>query len=196
MAAPAKSYPNSLRFDLTPEQLKDSASTIIDASKARLDAIAKSVDGLIVKHTTASVPFGETPMQALSDEDFQFGLASSNAYFPSQVSADKSVRDASTEVNQKLEAYSVEKDLRQDVYQAVKRYVTHLTGLAEKQRAGSTWADLFSTEEVYFTKKILQSFERNGLHLAEDKQTRLKAIRQEMSEISIKFQRNLVCPVV
>eukprot|EP01122_Echinamoeba_exundans_P003129 TRINITY_DN1327_c0_g1_i4.p1 TRINITY_DN1327_c0_g1~~TRINITY_DN1327_c0_g1_i4.p1 ORF type:complete len:695 (-),score=120.32 TRINITY_DN1327_c0_g1_i4:47-2131(-) len=183
-------YPNNLRFDLTPEEIRNSADTTIAASKARLDAVVASV-GVLVTQKLQRPQFAETPMQALSDEDFEFGVASSNAYFPSQVSADKSIRDASTEANQKLEAYSVEKELRHDVYLAVKRYVEHLDSIAKSENASASWESLFSTEEVFFTKKILQGFERNGLHLPSEKQSRLKLLRQEMSEISIKFQQNL-----
>jgi Zn-dependent oligopeptidase len=183
-------YPNSLRFDLSPDEIRKSADTIIASSRARLDAIVASVDALMSEQ---SAVFLNTPMQALSEEDFEFGVASSNAYFPSQVSADKAIRDASTEANQKLEAYSVEKELRHDVYVAVKRYVNHLDSMAKRANGSGTWESLFSTEEVFFTRKILQGFERNGLHLPTDKQSRLKHLRQEMSEISIKFQQNLVC---
>lgn len=104
-----------------------------------------------------------------------------------QVSPDKEVREAATEATKKLDAYYIDKDFRQDVYQAIKKYIAHLDALSPS----GSWTDLFNAEQVYYTKKMLQGFERIGMHLPDEKQARLKALHQQLSDASIKFQQNL-----
>jgi len=59
---------------------------------------------------------------ALAEEDVLFGLVVKPCYFLSNVSAEKSVRDASVAAKTALSTYDVERTYRQDIYQLVKSY--------------------------------------------------------------------------
>ena len=55
-------------------------------------------------------------MLALEDEDLLFTTVVKSCYFLSNVSSDKSVRDASVASKTALNAYEIEKTYREDVY--------------------------------------------------------------------------------
>eukprot|EP01127_Copromyxa_protea_P007219 TRINITY_DN17134_c0_g1_i1.p1 TRINITY_DN17134_c0_g1~~TRINITY_DN17134_c0_g1_i1.p1 ORF type:complete len:146 (-),score=23.64 TRINITY_DN17134_c0_g1_i1:45-482(-) len=135
-------YPNNLRFDLSADQIKALGEEIQAKSQAHLDLIAATQD-----------PTWETILQ-LSDESAIFGSGFSNCYFPSYVSADKNIRDASSETYTKLEAYAIEKSFRHDVYSVVQRY-------AQKHDASK-----FNAEENRFLEKVLEAYERKLLRVS------------------------------
>jgi Zn-dependent oligopeptidase len=181
-----------LRFDLTTATLETETTRIMEESKNLLDKIVKDTASTIANlKSAADVKFEDSPLQALADEDAFFTTQFSNCYFPSQVSADAQLREASVAANQKLEAYSIEKDLRADVYKAVKDYLDHVSSLANAREANQTYKNLFNTEQNYFIYKVMLNFERNGFQLPQDKQNALKKLRQDMSELSIQFQTNM-----
>jgi len=115
----------------------------------------------------------------LADEEAQFAIQLSNCFFPSNVSTDKSIRDVSTAANRDLEAYQIEKQFREDVYQVVKQYST--THDPSK----------FTPEENRYLVKTLEAYDRNGLGLPPEKKEKLKNVKKEISELCIAFQQNL-----
>jgi thimet oligopeptidase len=87
------------------------------------------------------------------------------------------VRDAANQAAVKLEAYSVQKEMREDVYHVVLAY----------KNKGET----LDPDRQRFLDKLLESYQRNGLFLPPDKQKRLKEIKTRISELCIQFQQNL-----
>eukprot|EP01116_Phalansterium_solitarium_P020301 TRINITY_DN5937_c0_g1_i1.p1 TRINITY_DN5937_c0_g1~~TRINITY_DN5937_c0_g1_i1.p1 ORF type:complete len:776 (+),score=281.64 TRINITY_DN5937_c0_g1_i1:314-2329(+) len=168
----AKVYPNRLRFDFSAEEIKTKTAEAIASSKKTLDDIAAI--------PTEQRTF-ENTIRALALEESELATLSSSLYFPSYVSSSKDVRDAANEATQALEAYDVEKDTREDLYQAV---------LGFKQRNPEQAAAL-QGEDKRFLDKVLLDFERNGLALVGDKKQRVKEIKQRISELCIKFNQNL-----
>lgn len=166
----SKAYPNSLRFDLSADQIKDLAEQIIHKSRSTLDTLGSKV---------AEFPTWDNTVQPFLNEYQSFFSEYSNCYFMGYVSDNKEIRDASVEANKMLDAYSIEKSTRKDMYLMIKNYV-------EKNPN-----EVLDDEQKYVLKKILKEFERVGLQLADDKQEELKSIKKEMSELCIKFQQNL-----
>lgn len=165
-----KTYPNSLRFDLSAQEITSLADQIIETSRTTLDNLV---------NLEIDQPTWDNTVQPFLNEYQSFFAQYSNCYFVGYVSADKEIRDASVEANKKLEAYSIEKNSRKDVYLKIKAY-------PEKNPNES-----LDNEQKYVLKKILKDFERMGLQLPDDQQDELKKIRKEMSELSIKFQQNM-----
>jgi len=156
-----------LRFDLSAKDIEALAQTIIKESKETLDLIAKECH-----HAWSTI-------EKIAAEEAIFEVSGSNCGFPSQMSTDKSIRDASTEARKVLDAYQIEKNFREDIYQIVKKY-SALHHTSEH-----------TPEENRYLTKLLETFDRNGLGLPQDKKERLKAVKTEISEFCIQFQQNL-----
>jgi len=197
--ADAKTYPNKLRFDLSATQIGELVDETIAASAKLLDeVVAKAATAKFV-HGTSKV--ADSPIQLLADEDAFFSIHSSNVYFPSQVSTDAAfvsslwsgnqtiadlyrlfrIREASVAANTKLEKYGIEKEMREDVYKAIKGYIDQINAAAVLVNPKFTYEDILDKDEAYFTKKIIQGFERNGFSLPAEKREKLKALRQGSS---------------
>lgn len=170
MSAVEKTYPNALRFDLTAEQLSAIPEKIIAESKARMDKLASSVD----------TPTWEATIQPLLDDDALFSLQADNCTFYSHVHEDEKVRDASTEAEKLIQKYRIENSQRYDIYLAVKAYV-------EKQAPH----DKLNEEQQNVLKMLMRDFKLEGLTLDEQKRARAKEIKNELSEMSITFSRNV-----
>lgn len=170
MDKPGVTYPNALRFDLTAEEIAAWPARIIARSKKLLDEVAASV----------SAPTWETTIMGLMDEDADFGTEASNCTFFSHVHTDKTIRDASTEAEKELDKYSIEKNQRYDVYLAVKAYV-------DQQSA----KDNLNKEQKYALEQIMRDFTLSGMTLEESKREEVKAIKSQISELSIEFSRNI-----
>jgi Zn-dependent oligopeptidase len=89
-------------------------------------------------------------IKALGTSENNFSTLGSPATFLRYVSMEKSVRDASTEANQKMDAFEIEQSMREDVYEAVKRAVQQ------------TRVDSLSEEDKRLMNKIELEFKRNG----------------------------------
>lgn len=96
------------------------------------------------------------------------------------VSANKELRDASTEAEQILDDNSIEQLARSDVYQVFKK-------LAAKVASGTEKID---GETQRWLDQRLRSYRRNGLDLPEDKREQVKALQKELSVLSVTFLRN------
>lgn len=170
MDKPGVVYPNSLRFDLTPEEITAWPAKIIETSKANLDAVA----------ATVSAPTWAATIQRLLDEDAQYSTSVANCTFFSHVHADKPVRDASTEAELALDKYSIEKSQRYDVYLAVQAY-------HDKQMP----SDNLNTEQKYAMEKMMLDFKLSGMSLPEEERNKLKAVKEQIAEHCTNFQRNV-----
>jgi len=101
-------------WDLTPEEITALADAYIGHAKAGFDAVA--VAGAADSGQPASWNSICAPLCA---DDIVGSIVDSTCTFPSHVSADKAVRDASNEAEKKLRAFQVETASRHDVFQAM-----------------------------------------------------------------------------
>jgi len=97
--------------------------------------------------------------------------------FPSQVSADKAVRDASVEADRVLSDFSVAMSARKDVFDVMCSY-------------GETYTPP-TPESVRLLARVIRDGKRVGLHLEKAKQDRIKEINSKMSSLGIEFQNNM-----
>ena len=91
----------------------------------------------------------------------------------------QTLRDAATEADQLLSAYSNEAASRKDLYDAVVAY----SETAEAKALGG--------ERARFLMRTLRDFRRRGLHLDPATATRVKDINGKLSELGITFAKNL-----
>lgn len=163
-------YPNHLRFDVTEDDIKAWPEKLIQASKARLDKVAASI----------ASPSWEGTIQVFLDDDAQFGQGSSNCTFFSYVHEKESMRDAATEAEKVLDKYRIEASQRYDVYLAIKAYVDNQ---APK--------DNLNVEQTYALQQLMRDFKLEGLTVDEETRAKVKAIKEQLSEMSITFGRNI-----
>lgn len=162
-----KKYPLPT-WDLTPQQIADTAEDLAKRDKEINDYVASIEDPTIENVLEPWIEFSDSVL-----------LLSNQLLFYSSVSADKELRDASN----KAEEYLTEKDLEQatrlDVFKVFKK-------LYEKVKDSDVDAE---------TKKLLEKtvndYRRIGLDLPEDKREEAKKIKLELSNLSIEFQKNM-----
>lgn len=145
-------------------------SSQIDRSKAIEDSIVKEI-------TLETASFNNTILPMAHDEN-KGALETHIIGFYQAVSTDKALRDASTEAEKLLDDFSVESNMREDVFKLVDAAVKKNEKLdAESQR---------------LAEKLRKSYIRNGLGVsAGPERDRFKEIKKRLSEISISFQKTL-----
>jgi len=167
-------YPNLLRFDLNAKQIESTSDEVIQNVKNRLQQL--------VSIEKEKRNFDNTFSEFAELEGF-YSPQISSCYFPSYVSSDKELRDAATAANKKLEMFFIDVFTREDVYNALRDCKDNL----QKSGAFSKLRPI----DHRLIEKIIEEFERNGLALDAEKRSKLKEIKQKLSEKSIVFQQNL-----
>uniref|UniRef100_A0A673L2M3 Neurolysin, mitochondrial-like n=1 Tax=Sinocyclocheilus rhinocerous TaxID=307959 RepID=A0A673L2M3_9TELE len=160
---------NSLRWDLTPEEITHQTQRLIQRIKQAYDTVG-SVD-------IGKVCF-ENTLQVIADAKADYAASRHVLDFPQYVSPCKEVRLASTEADKRLSDFDVEVSMRVDMFQ-------RLIALQEKQSG-----DLLPESER-FLGRLIKLGKRNGLHLSKDMQEEIKSISKQISELSIDFNQNL-----
>ncbi|XP_077865435.1 LOW QUALITY PROTEIN: thimet oligopeptidase-like [Saccoglossus kowalevskii] len=161
---------NRLRWDLTPESIKDKTIELIEKAKLVYDAIGSQKNDEITVEST---------LQALANNDVEYSVQRNMLDFPQHVSPDKDIREASTEADKKLSDFDVEMSMRQDVYD-------NLVSLREKINM-----EELEAENKRYLEKLIKHGKRNGLHLEKDVQDTIKALKKRESDIAIDFNKNL-----
>ncbi|XP_051540636.1 thimet oligopeptidase-like [Myxocyprinus asiaticus] len=160
---------NSLRWDLTPEEIRHRTERLIQRTKQAYDSVGSVEIGKVCFENT---------LQVLADAKSDYAASRHVLDFPQYVSPCKEVRSASTEADKLLSDFDVEVRMRADVFQ-------RLIALQEKQST-----DLLP-ESKRFLGRLLKLGKRNGLHLSKDIQEEVKSISKQISELSIDFNQNL-----
>eukprot|EP00163_Fabomonas_tropica_P023682 TRINITY_DN4107_c1_g2_i1.p1 TRINITY_DN4107_c1_g2~~TRINITY_DN4107_c1_g2_i1.p1 ORF type:complete len:188 (+),score=53.30 TRINITY_DN4107_c1_g2_i1:339-902(+) len=103
----------------------------------------------------------------------------SSLTFPQHVSADKAIRDASSDAERKLSAADVELWMRVDLYKAIEAY------------AATNDLDALESEDRRLVDRLLRDLKRNGLHLPEETRKEVQSIKERISDIGTEFSKNL-----
>ncbi|KAJ3222122.1 hypothetical protein HDU81_010135 [Chytriomyces hyalinus] len=156
----------ALTLNLPVDAITDLVEEVIARSKEINDKVA-AAKGYTFENT----------IKLLGDEDRTLQPLVSSFDFPSHVSADKAVRDASSAADTKWSAFCVETSMRKDVFLAVQKY-------AAKKEA-------LDVDDQRLLDRIIRDFKRNGLDLDAATQERITAIKKEISELGILFSKNL-----
>ncbi|PVU91583.1 hypothetical protein BB561_004325 [Smittium simulii] len=158
-------------YKLSAADIKEISKKLVSEKKALYDRIAEM--------NPEDATF-DNVVGALAMYDNQSYVDYSTIAFLQHVSADKDIRDASTEAEQMLEEFYIETRMRKDVYQVVK----HLFENTDK------WAHITGEDRRLFTKTELE-YRRDGLALNNEDGDKLKEILKRISELAIKFSKNI-----
>lgn len=160
-------------FTHTPESLLADTKRLLDANKALQDKIVKEVTPETATFQNAELPFAQ--------DDNRMALESHIIGFYQAVSTDAKLRDASTEAEKKMDDFSIESSMREDIFQ--------LVDAAYKKQKDDQSLD---AESRRLLEKDHKGYIRMGLGIpAGPKRDRFKEIKKRLSELSITFQKNL-----
>ncbi|XP_054707162.1 thimet oligopeptidase-like [Uloborus diversus] len=144
------------------------ADKLINNSREILDKIGSVSDESVSYHTL---------LKELADFDCEYNSNIGLLTLLRHVSTDQAVRDASTEAEAKFEAFDIEIEMRQDIF-------NKLLILQKKQED-------MKPEAKRYLEKLIQRGERGGLHLPEETQKQVKDLKTRLTELGIQFQKNL-----
>lgn len=160
-------------FTHTPESLAKSADKLMAFSKSTMDKV-------VAENTPEKATF-QTTLLPMARDDNTMSLESHILGFYQAVSTDAKLRDASTEVEKKMDDFAIEASMRQDVFQLV-------DAVFNKQKDDKS----LDPESRRLLEKDHKSYIRMGLGIKDSAQrNRFKAIKKRLSELSITFQKNL-----
>ena len=160
--------PVRLSWDIPAQNIIPLANALIHRSKLVLDAALGTS-----KITWNSIIAPQIKAEA------EFSTLENMLTFPSHVSPDKEVRDASREADKLLSAFLVEASSRKDMYDL---FVTYSRTEDAKSLEG---------EEKRYLERRIRDFRRCGLHLEGETSERVKEINKRISELGIAFSKNL-----
>lgn len=161
-------------FAGTTESIVGDAKALCDASRKLLDGIVADVP--VDKATFASV------LAPMAEDENQSGLSARILGFYQYVSASAELRNSSTEAEKIMDEFSIECNMREDVFKLVD---------SAFQRQKTTEPDL-DAESLRLLDKDRKNYIKNGLGLPEGPQRdRFKEIKKRLSQIAIQFQKNL-----
>lgn len=168
----------SLVAPQAPVQWTHTAETILSETE-RLIADAERLDNEI-----GSIPIEkatiENVIKPYADlENRQAGLTNQLSFYQ-HVSEDKALREASNKADALFRKYGIEAGLREDVFRVINKVY-----LDNKDNSELT------PEDKRFMEKVNKQYERNGLSLPLETRDKIKALKQELSSLALKFSSNL-----
>lgn len=160
-----------------PPTFTHSKDAIISDAKALCDESKSIIDRIVEQVNEKNATFENTVLPLAYSENEQ-SLKDRILGFYGHVSANKELRDASTEAEQIMDKFSIEMGMREDVYKLVE--------------AAYQKKDSLDPESQRLLEKERRNFIRNGLNLPPGKdRERFKEIKQRLAEISTQFSKNL-----
>uniref|UniRef100_A0A671X633 Neurolysin (metallopeptidase M3 family) n=1 Tax=Sparus aurata TaxID=8175 RepID=A0A671X633_SPAAU len=164
---PNPDWTNTLRWDLSPAEIRTVTDGLISSVKKVYDDIGA------IKMEDVSV---ENTLRALAYVKLDYASSRHVLDFPQYVCPSKEVRTASTDADKKLSEFDVEISMREDVFKRV-------TALQLQNN--------LSPEEKRFLDRLVTLGKRKGLHLSKDIQEEIKRTSKLISELSIEFNKNI-----
>uniref|UniRef100_A0A3B4U6A2 Neurolysin (metallopeptidase M3 family) n=2 Tax=Seriola dumerili TaxID=41447 RepID=A0A3B4U6A2_SERDU len=160
---------NTLRWDLSPEEIRTMTDSVINRVKKVYDEIGS------LNIVNVSV---ENTLKALANAKLDYASSRHVLDFPQYVCPSKEVRSASTDADKKLSEFDVEISMREDVFERI-------TALQKNLQEN------LSPEEKRLLDRLVTLGKRRGLHLSKDIQEEIKRTSKLISELSIEFNKNL-----
>ncbi|XP_072227738.1 neurolysin, mitochondrial [Leuresthes tenuis] len=160
---------NTLRWDLSPDEIR----TMTDSLIARVKQVYDDIGSLNMESVSA-----ENTLEALANAKLDYASSRHVLDFPQYVCPSKEVRSASTEADKKLSEFDVEISMREDVFRRI-------TALQKKLQ------DSLSGEEKRFLDRLVALGQRKGLHLSKDIREEVERTSKLISDLSIEFCKNL-----
>lgn len=158
---------NPLKFKLDPTSILNITKSTIENANKELDAIG-----------SLEQPSLGTAMTRLAKLEADIQTTTAAAGFLQHVSMDKAIRDSSVEATMLLDAFYIEKGMREDIYkQTVK---------VHEQEGNS-----LEGESKRFVEKVLLGFKQNGLALDKEKRDLLKEKRMKLADLCTEYSRNV-----
>lgn len=164
-----------------PPTFTGTKESIVKDAKSTCDTTRSLLDNLVANVPADKASFASVLAPIAEDED-QAQLNTRILGFYQYVSADTDLRNASTEAEKIMDEFSIECNMREDVF----RLVDAAFGSQKSKEP-----DL-DAESLRLLEKERKSYIRNGLGLPQGPQRdRFKEIKKRLSQISIEFQKNL-----
>ncbi|KAJ1886869.1 metalloendopeptidase, partial [Kickxella alabastrina] len=157
-----------LNFARSPGDIRTTVGNIISRGKLVQDLVANQPN-----------PVFSNTVALLAKFENDQGADSSVVTFLQNVSADKSVRDASSEAEQQLGAFRIESLMREDVYKSVRAVFDNKAEMTALE-----------PEDRLLVEKMEEEYRRNGLALSAENRDKLGHIRKRLSELGIMFSRS------
>ncbi|CAJ2514002.1 Uu.00g021210.m01.CDS01 [Anthostomella pinea] len=161
-------------FTGTKESIVNDAKALCYTTRTLLDKVVAGVPA--EKSTFASV------MAPMVEDENEAQLSSRILGFYQYVSADADLRKASSEAESIMDEFTIECNMREDVYALVEAAFQAQSGKEHGLHA----------ESLRLLEKERKGYIRNGLGLPKGPQRdRFKEIKKRLSQIGIEFQKNL-----
>ncbi|KAL8345456.1 hypothetical protein RB601_005481 [Gaeumannomyces tritici] len=169
-------------FTGTKDSIVADSKGLCDATRALLDKLVAEVPADDKSKTTWNAV-----MEPQAEDENHSALSSRILGFYQYVSADSALRDASTEAEKIIDQFGIECSMREDVFKLVSATYEAYGG-----KDGLNTAAGISGEQKRLLDKDQKGYIKNGLGLPTGpKRDRFKAIKERLSELTIKFQKNL-----
>jgi len=160
-----------------PPLFTGTPDSVVKDTREMLAKSKKVIDDIVAKTSEKEATFNDVLLPMAHDENLQTLSAHILGFYQS-VSTDQSLRDASTEAEKMMDEYSIEANMREDVFKLV-------DALSKK-------GEELDAESQRLLEKEHKSYIRNGLNLpAGPKRDRFKEIKMRLSQLSIEFNKNL-----
>lgn len=156
-----------LNFNLDAASIVPITKAAIEKANIELDAIGR-IDG----------PKFSDAMARLAQLEADIQISTAATSFLQHVSSDIAIRDASVEAQMLLDAFYIDKGMREDVY-AVTKKIQEAEGNA------------LEGDKKWFLEKVILGFKQNGLGLDQEKRELLKEKRKRLADLCTEFSRNL-----